>query len=366
MKNLRALPILILGLVALGLGAWLSGRLPTLSTAPSLVVYCAHDAEYSEPLLKEFERRSGIPVHIRFDTEATKSLGLINLLIKEKSQPRCDVFWNNELLGMIDLQDQGLLQPYQGPSQKRIPDEFKDSQGNWTGFAARLRVHILHESQHEKKISQEVETSGAPGIRFPEFRVSSFWENDLSQVAIAKPLYGTTLAHYTVLADLWGLDKLRNWHAEQIKRGLQIVNGNGTVKNLVAQGALQTGWTDTDDFFSAKDAGLPVRMLPVYVEGQRTICIPNTVGIIRDTRHLPEAQKLVDFLTSAETELALARSTARQIPLGHVDEVQLSDEVRQLIVWAKQGYDLRNLLPMRRKVIDWLSTLYLNTTTKTP
>ena len=40
-----------------------------------LVVYCAHDREFAEVVLQEFERQTGIPVSVRYDTEATKSLG---------------------------------------------------------------------------------------------------------------------------------------------------------------------------------------------------------------------------------------------------------------------------------------------------
>ena len=77
----------------------------------ALVVYCAHDAIFSERILKRFEQETGIPIAVRFDTEATKSLGLVDLIIREKEAPRCDVFWNNELLGMFDLQEKGVLSP---------------------------------------------------------------------------------------------------------------------------------------------------------------------------------------------------------------------------------------------------------------
>src|SRR5688572_23576024 len=66
---------------------------------PGLVVYCAHDSVYSESILRGFEKRTGIPVSIRFDSEATKSLGLEEMLLREKDRPRCDVFWNNGPLG---------------------------------------------------------------------------------------------------------------------------------------------------------------------------------------------------------------------------------------------------------------------------
>ena len=54
------------------------------STGDALVVYCAHDSIYSEQLLDEFQRQTGVDVAVRFDTEGTKSLGLVNLLLQEK------------------------------------------------------------------------------------------------------------------------------------------------------------------------------------------------------------------------------------------------------------------------------------------
>ncbi len=345
MRLPKNLLVIFLGVVLLAVAAWLSGRNVWNSPSNALVVYCAHDAEFSEPILKEFERRTGIPILIRFDTEATKSLGLINLLLQEKSQPRCDVFWNNELLGMLDLQAQGILEPYRGSGYERIPDQYKDPDGNWTGFAARLRVHIINTGDTKSHVQA----------------VEHIWEHEkLNRVAIAKPLYGTTLAHYAVLADVWGMERLKTWHKETRERGLLEVNGNATVKNLVAQGACRAGLTDTDDFFVAKDNGSPVAMLPVRVgERRQTICIPNCVAMIRGGQRTSEARQLIDFLLSAETELKLSQSAARQVPLGAIDSGKLSTEVRELAKWAKEGYDLRPLLSARQACVTWLTAEYL-------
>ena len=89
------------------------------------------------------------------------------------------------------------------------------------------------------------------------------------------------------------------------------------------------------------------------------ICIPNTAAIIKVTKRVEAARKLIDFLASAETELALAQSKSRQVPLGPVDETQLSDEVRRLKEWAAEGVDLRPLLPARRACLEWLKSEYL-------
>ena len=312
------------------------------STRPALVVYCAHDLIYSEAVLREFEKQTGIRVSIVPDTEATKSLGLVNRLIREQDHPVCDVFWNNEILGTMDLARRELLQPYQSPAAERIPAAFKEPQGAWTGFAARMRVCIVN-------------TEKMPAT---EEALAQALAGDLSRMAVAKPLYGTTLTHYTVLWDLWGGDRLRQWHHEARRRGLREAAGNAMVKNLVAAGVCDFGWTDTDDYFQARDDGKPVALILVRADNGKVICIPNTVAIIRGTKRQHEAQQLVDFLLSAETESALARSGSRQIPLGKVNAADLPPEVRDLSRHVVDSYDLSRLESARTECLDWLKSEY--------
>ena len=131
------------------------------------------------------------------------------------------------------------------------------------------------------------------------------------------------------------------------------------MKDAVATAACDAGFTDTDDFFQAKDAGQPVIMRPVQLDDGATICIPNTVAIIRGTRRETDARRLVDFLLSAETELALARSKSRQIPLGPVPEEQVPAEVRELRGWTADAVPLANLLPARNECLAWLKAEYV-------
>ncbi|MDZ4689556.1 MAG: substrate-binding domain-containing protein [Planctomycetaceae bacterium] len=321
-------------------GLWLNGANPLADPASRpLVVYCAHDAVYSEEVLREFERQTGLPLDIRFDTEATKSLGLVQLIERERQQPRCDVFWNNELLGTLDLQKQGLLLPYQGDGWQRMPEQFRDADGHWVGFGARMRVWIVNTT----------------AMSADESSVGWALALEASRVAMAQPMFGTTLTHYAVMCDQLGLPTLQELHRELRRRGLREVPGNGLVKDLVVAGTCDCGWTDTDDTFLALDAGAPIAMLPIEVDG-KTIVIPNTVAIIRGTQRETDARRLVDFLASRETELRLARSSARQIPLGDIGDESLPDDVERLRLRASHSIDLRPLLPARNAVLEWLRT----------
>src|SRR5579859_2225948 len=66
------------------------------SGGPVVNVYCAHDAVFADAIFEEFTRKTGIKVDVTYDTEATKSLSLVNRLKLERDHPQCDVFWNNE------------------------------------------------------------------------------------------------------------------------------------------------------------------------------------------------------------------------------------------------------------------------------
>ncbi|MEQ9406415.1 MAG: extracellular solute-binding protein [Fuerstiella sp.] len=338
-QNTFLVPLVLVTAAAAGLALLVNGG-RTGGGDARLVVYCAHDAAYAQSVIDLFERQTGINVDVRFDEEANKSLGLTNLLIAEKDNPRCDVFWNNQTLGTVRLMSDDVLQPYLSPNADRIPSAFKDAGGNWTGFAARLRVYLVNTDQMAateaavaEKLSQE----------------------SLSRVAIAKPQFGTTLSHYSVIAAEQGMDELQAWHQDIHRRGIREARGNSMTKDLVAEGICDLSFTDTDDAFVAIDDGKPVSMLPVRLQDGRTICLPNSVALIRGCSHPEPAKAFIDFLLSEEVELLLAQSKARQIPLGPVDESQLPAEVQELRVWAADGADLIPAGRVNQQVLDWLT-----------
>jgi iron(III) transport system substrate-binding protein len=252
----------------------------------------------------------------------------------------CDVFWNNELFGTMELQRQGVLSPYRGPEFARIPRRFKDPKGYWAGFGGRFRVWIVNSA-----------LAGAD-----RKKLEALLESRPERVAMARPLYGTTLTQYAVRWAQWGGERLQHRHGELRRRGLAEVPGNATVKQVVAAGVCTAGFTDTDDAFAALDAGRAIAMTPVLDASGKTICIPNTVAIIRGTNRLREARELVDFLLSAEGELALANSPSRQVPLGDVPPDSLPAEVRRMSPWVQQSVDLPPLFASWRACRKWLKT----------
>ena len=112
-------------------------------TTEEVVVYVSEDQVFSEPILRDFEKDTGIKVKALYDTEETKGTGVMNRLIAEKNNPQADVYWANEPIRAIVLKQEGISAPYFSPNADGIPSHFKDTEGHWTGFSARARVFVI-------------------------------------------------------------------------------------------------------------------------------------------------------------------------------------------------------------------------------
>jgi iron(III) transport system substrate-binding protein len=335
--------LLLIALLPLAIATLLPLILRRSESTPQVVVYCAHDSIFADAVLRKFEQQTGIRVTVRYDEEASKSLGLTQLLVAEKNAPRCDVFWNNQTLGTIRLQKAGLLRQCPPEWFVRIPERYRDTEGYWCGFAGRFRVWIVNTSRMQA--DQDAVHRAFGGA-------------DLSRCSLAVPLFGTTLTHYTELAAEVGFAQLQEWHRSLRNRGLREARGNGAVRDLVAAGACDFGMTDTDDAFAAIDAGKPVQMLPCRLPSGKTICIPNSVAIIRNCPHPQQAEQLLRYLISAEVELQLAASASRQIPLGQVAPEQVPAEVRPLLGWVSDSTSPAAAADFDGPVLNWLGGLY--------
>jgi iron(III) transport system substrate-binding protein len=239
----------------------------------------------------------------KWDTEATKTTGLVAALRAESEHPRCDVFWNNEVSQTIGLARDGLLAPYESPAAAGLPAWAMPSPRTWTGFAARARVLIVNTDL----VPEAERPSSIHDLADPTWK---------GRCAIAKPLFGTTATHVAALF-AWDEAKATEW-LEGIKANQVVVcAGNADVKDRVAQGELAFGLTDTDDANLALLAGKPVAVVFPDQEqgGLGTLLIPNAVSILKGAPHLDEAQALVDYLVSAQVEEALAEARSVQVPL---------------------------------------------------
>ncbi len=294
MKNLIALSLLTM-VAAL---TWSCSK----QNGNTVVVYTTVDQVFSEPVLQNFEKDTGIKVKALFDTEETKSTGVLNRLIAEKNNPQCDVFWSGDPVRAIILKNKGITDAYNSPVAKDIAPHFKDKDNNWIGFSSRARVLIYNTTLLNKE-------------DVPKSIFDLVKEKYKGNVAVANPLFGTTSFHFAAWFSAFGDEKAKQFLNDLKENKVVIASSNGDVEKRVSQGEIWCGLTDTDDAFTAKNEGKNIDYLFLdQQDGIGNLIIPNTVSLIKGSAHRQNGKKLIDYLLSRKTEEKLAVSCA-QMPL---------------------------------------------------
>jgi iron(III) transport system substrate-binding protein len=274
-----------------------------------VVLYCAQDQEFAESVLADFTKRTGLPVAPKYDTEATKSVSLTTELAMDAKRPRCDVHWNNEIIGTIQLQRQSVYERYSSPVAEPYPSWAKPADHSWTAFASRARVIVVN--------TQQVAEADRPRSIFD--LTDPKWKG---KVAIAKPLFGTTATQGAALFAVLGPDAAKDFYRGLKANGVQVVAGNKQVAEGVARGQYAVGLTDTDDALGEIEAGKPLAMIFADRDGHPkypnlgVLYIPNTLAVVKGCPNPAGAKQLVDYLLSAEVEAKLAEGPSHQIPLN--------------------------------------------------
>lgn len=294
-----------------------------------LVVYCSADSVYAEPIFAAFTKKTGIAVKAVFDTEATKTTGLVNRLLTEHAgKARADVWWSSEPFGTIRLARAGALAPYTSAAAEEAmkpyggwPRHLRGKEELWYGFGSRARVFVYN--------TKLLKAEGAPrtlaGLADAKFK---------GRVGIARPQFGTTRGHMAAVYAAAGESGLRGWLETLKANQVRLLDGNASVVRAVGTGEIHVGWTDTDDVIAGKREGWPVEMAfekrgetPGISRGFGTLLLPNTAALVRGGPNAAHAGTLIDYLLSPEAQRTLAKSDSANIP---VDPAL----AKELITWA--------------------------------
>lgn len=297
--------LVIAGLLAGCTGAGGAGE----GDGGEVVVYASIDQNVAEPVLDRLEAETGIRVRAVYDVEAAKTTGLVNRLLEERDRPQADVWWSGEFAQTVELAEAGVLAPYASPQAADVPADFRSADDLWTGFGGRARVFIvntdlLEESEYPRSIYDYL-TSEVPA----------------DQTAIAYPVFGTTATHAAALYAVLGPDEARAFFEALRDRGVRVVDGNAVVRDLVADGQLAFGLTDTDDACGAVERGAPVELVfpDQATDGLGTLVVPNTVAVVAGGPNPARAREAVDYLLRPETTADLVEAGWFHVPLRDVD-----------------------------------------------
>lgn len=250
-----------------------------------VILYCAQDQMFAEPVLAAFTRETGIRVRSIYDSEAVKTVGLANRLIAEMDRPACDLFWGNESLRTRQLAARGVFGTNTIAGANGKP---------WVEFGSRSRRIIIN-----------------PSLLPPEDAPTSLIELTnarwAGRISLAFPLFGTTSTHFLALRSVWGEAAWEEWCTALMANRPFVEEGNAHVVRRIGRGEAWIGLTDSDDITAGQREGWKVEPLSITRD---MLFIPNTLAAVRPMAPDNPTVSLINYLTSPATRELLMKSGA--------------------------------------------------------
>lgn len=280
----------------------------------SVVAYCSVDADVAQPIFEAFEKSSGIRVDAVYDTEATKTTGLVNRLLGEKERPRADVWWSSEPLGTIRLARAGVLTPG-AVTTELSPAHAAD--GSW-GLLARRRRELVFNTTLVQQAEAPNRLAGLLDAR---------WKD---RIVMARPQFGTTRTHIAALVHAHGIENTESFLRSLKSNGVCLLDGNSAVVRTVASGGAALGLTDSDDVLSGQANSWSISSIPIgnhmvalthdrFSRGElfpeSALQIPGTAAFVRGGPSPDRARVLLKYLLGKEVDDALTRSPFATWPM---------------------------------------------------
>ncbi len=281
----RVLVVATVGLVVVG---------PTRAADAEVNVYSARQEALILPLLERFEAETGIDVNL----VTGKADALLKRLETEGRSTPADVFVTTDAGRLQRAKDAGVLQPVDSTVlRERIPENLRDRDGYWFGLSQRARVIFYARDRVDP-----TELSTYEALADPR------WKGRIC-IRSSGNIYNQSLV--ASMIESHGVDKTEAWARGLVANFARKPAGGDTDQlRAAAAGLCDIAIANTHYFGRLVASNKPkdqdvARKLGVFWpnQGDRGAHVNvSGAGITRHAKHPAAAQRLLEFLTSAEAQ----------------------------------------------------------------
>lgn len=250
----------------------------------NLVIYSPHPLEFMDPLIQEFENRTGVSVEVI----AAGTGELLKRIEAEAGNVQGDIMWGGTvaLLGT----NTGLFEEYVSANEDAILPDYKNTTGKVTAFTVVPSVLIVN-----KNLAAGIEIKGYEDLLNPALK---------GKIAHCDPAKSSSSYEHVVnILNAMGKGNPDNgwdYMTEFIKNlDGKLLSGSSAVYKGVADGEYTVGLTFEEGAVKSLVDGAPVEV--VYME-EGVICRADGIAIIKDANNIENAKAFIDFVTSKDAQ----------------------------------------------------------------
>lgn len=298
----------------------------------TLVLYSGRGEDLVQPIIDRFVEETGIAVDVRYGDSSEMYL----LIEEEGDNSPADVFYSQGagFLGLLDAQ--GRLAELDAEILERLADpKLGSSAGDWVGLTGRARTVVYN----TEVLSEEDLPDSFADFTDPQWKGRIGWA----------PTNASFQDHVTALRYLLGEDGARAWLEGIMANEPVTYEGNSAILEAVAAGEVDVGFTNHYYLYRnlAEDPTFPVAN-KYYTDGDPGALVNIAgAGVLVTSQHPVEAQRLIEFLLSAEAQEYFT-STNFELPL--VADVEPAEGLPRIDTLVLPAFDLNQLLDLQGTV----------------
>jgi iron(III) transport system substrate-binding protein len=271
-------------------------------SAQTITVYNGQHEQTTQALVAAFERRTGIKVKVRSDSEAV----LTAQILQEGSRSPADVIYTENSPPLTRLADRHLLAPVDAGTLASVPARYDSPADNWAGVSARVTVLVYN----TQKLSQAHLPASALDLASPEWKGKFGFapsETDLQPV-----ITSITKARGQAAALEW-LKELK------ANAGSNVYPDNETVMAKVNSGQVQIALINNYYWYRLRlqlgAAAMHSAVAHLAPGDSGYVLDVSGAGVLASSQHKAAAQKFLAFLVSAQGQGIIAHSDSYEYPL---------------------------------------------------
>lgn len=271
----------------------------SLAQTQTLTVYSGRGQSLVEPLVKQFERDTGIRVQVRYGTDAQ----ILAALQEEGGRSPADVFWGNTSGALGRAAGLGLLRPL-GDSLLKTPQAFAPASRSWVPVTLRLRV-LAYNPQKFKP--EELPPSILDLPRLAR-------EKGLGGQVGWTPTYSSFQDMVAGMIALHGEAKTRAWLEEMKALAPKAYASNTAMLDAIRAGEIDLSSTNHYYVVRFRRAGYQLGMRQFQDGDVGNLALVTGAGILKTSKNLGNATRFLTYLLSPK---------AQQYFVGNVGEYPL-------------------------------------------
>lgn len=284
-------------------------RGPKVEQDKKLVVYTSHKKEVYEPIIKEFEERTGIWVQL----ETGGTTELLERIEKESGSSTCDIMFG----GGVESYEvyKQVFEPYKSSQSELLSDHYVSAENSWTVFTE-LPIVLIY---NNKLVEKEQAPKGWEDLFSEQWR---------GRIAYADPRKsGSSCTMLTTMIQILKLGERETLERFAAALGGRMSESSGAVLDEVASGSYLVGITleETAKKYIAKGADLSI----IYPK-EGTSAVPDGCAIVKGAPHRENAALFLEFIVSPDVQRLAAEKLYRRTVRTDIPQ-EISDREEKLI-----------------------------------